>query len=248
MQIIGIIPARYGSTRFPGKPLADIKGKPMIQHVYERVNKTLQHVVVATDDNRIYDAVKAFKGNVVMTNANHKSGTDRCAEALQMYELETKLKFDAAINIQGDEPFIEPSQIDQLANLLNKENTQLATLIKPIEDKESLFNPNKVKVVTDKNGRALLFSRQAIPYMRDENKDEWMSSHTYFQHIGMYGYKKETLMQITKLESSSLETCESLEQLRWLENGYSINTDITHIEGKCIDTPEDLKEVLKSLT
>ncbi len=247
MQILGVIPARYASTRFPGKPLVDIKGKTMIQRVYEQVQLALNYVVVATDDDRIKECVRNFGGNVVMTAKNHQSGTDRCAEALALFEKEIKEHFDAVINIQGDEPFIEPSQINQIANLLSKEGANIATLIKPIEENAPLFNPNKVKVIINNKNEAIYFSRQPIPYLRGVNENEWHIKHTYFQHIGMYGYKKDTLMQITELEKGKLELAESLEQLRWLENKISITTAQTRIEGICIDTPEDLEKVLNLL-
>lgn len=245
METLGIIPARYASTRFPGKPLADIFGKPMIQHVYEKASTTLAHVVVATDDERIQKIVIKFGGNVVLTNANHESGTDRCAEALNIFEKESELQFDAVINIQGDEPFIDPEQIKQLNTILEDSSTELVTLIKPIENLKNLLNPNKVKVVIGNAGQALYFSRYAIPYYRGLDEKEALSKHAYYQHIGMYGYKKEILNKITRLSKGSLEICESLEQLRWLENGYKITTAITNIESIGIDTPEDLEKIIK---
>lgn len=244
MHTLGIIPARYGSTRFPGKPLAIINGKPMIQHVYEKTCQALDFVVAATDDERIINAVEAFGGNVVSTNKNHQSGTDRCAEALLKYEKDTGKQFNAIINIQGDEPFIDPEQILQVNHLLQIENADLATLIKPIDSTEHLFNPNKVKVIIDKSADAIYFSRQPIPYLRGEDTNHWIKKHTYYHHIGMYGYSRQALINITKLKKSNLEICESLEQLRWIENGYKIKTAITQIESIGIDTPDDLENIL----
>ncbi|MBR4619646.1 MAG: 3-deoxy-manno-octulosonate cytidylyltransferase [Salinivirgaceae bacterium] len=245
MVILGIIPARYASTRFPGKPLADIAGKPMVQRVFEQASKALEHVVVATDDQRIYDAVQAFGGKVVMTSDRHPSGTDRCAEAVIKFEQDYHQTVDVVINIQGDEPFIAEKQINLLANLFNDSNVQIATLVKPVDDEQTLFNPNKPKVVVDKNGRALLFSRQTIPHIRGSEPQEWLHKHPFLQHIGMYGYRKDILLEITRLAKSSLESAESLEQLRWLENGYQIQTAVTTDEGLSVDTPEDLEQILK---
>lgn len=246
MEILGIIPARYASTRFPGKPLADIFGKPMIQHVYERVSQSLKYTVVATDDQRIFEVVKSFGGQVVMTCTEHNSGTDRCAEALQLFEKEQQIKIDAAINIQGDEPFIAKEQIDQVAELLKQGDAQIATLLRPITDSKTLFNPNCVKCVINKNQKAIYFSRNPIPYFRGVDESEWLKKHTYYLHVGLYGYKTKVLREITRLSKSLLETAESLEQLRWIENGYSIHTATTTIESIGIDTPDDLQEVLKN--
>lgn len=245
MVVLGIIPARYASSRFPGKPLADINGKYMVQRVFEQASKALQHVVVATDDKRIYDAVLSFGGKVVMTSDKHLSGTDRCAEAVQNYERAYNQQVDVVINIQGDEPFIAEKQINLLASLFEKSEVQIATLIKPIDNEQTLFNPNKPKVVVDKNGRALLFSRQTIPHIRGCEPSEWLHKFPFYQHIGMYGYRKDVLLEITKLEKSSLESAESLEQLRWLENGYTIQTATTTDEGLSVDTPDDLEQILK---
>jgi 3-deoxy-manno-octulosonate cytidylyltransferase (CMP-KDO synthetase) len=243
MITIGIIPARYASTRFPGKPLADINGKPMIQRVYEQVSKIIPDVCVATDDKRIEEVVKNFNGNVVMTSTHHESGTDRCAEAVVLYEKMKNIKSDVVINIQGDEPFIDPIQIEQLINSFNKK-TEIATLIKKIDDIDDVDNKNRVKVVINKDANALYFSRNAIPYMRNEPKENWLLKHNFYYHIGMYGYKRDILMKICKLNKSSLEISESLEQLRWLENGYSITTSVTQIESIGIDTPDDLAKAL----
>jgi len=245
MNIIGIIPARYDSTRFPGKPLVDIKGKTMVQRVYEQVSKVLAHVCVATDDERIFNHVHQFGGNVVMTNKNHPSGTDRCLEAAIKYQDETHLQADVIINIQGDEPFINPTQIEQLANLFKFDDTQIATLIKKVDDEEVLTNPNVVKVVKNNYNNALYFSRSCIPYLRNFKPFEWLNHHEFYQHIGMYGYRFKVLSEICKLPKGILETAESLEQLRWLENGYNVKTAITDIESFGIDTPEDLQIVLQ---
>lgn len=242
-RILGVIPARYASSRFPGKPLADIAGKSMIQRVYEQCSKSnsLNKVVVATDDERIFEAVKAFEGEVVMTDPGHQSGTDRCFEALSNVGTE----YDYVINIQGDEPAIDPDQIDLLANLLDGE-VELATLVKELTSLNELHNPNVVKVVFDIYGRALLFSRSTIPHVRNASENEWLDNHKYFKHIGIYAYRADTLAVITQLKPSSLELSESLEQLRWLQNGYSIKVAETHHESIGIDTPADL-EKLKGL-
>lgn len=243
MKFLGIIPARYASTRFPGKPLADINGKTMIQRVYEQACKSLDLVYVATDDNRIEEAVLQFGGKVVMTSPDHQSGTDRIAEAANSISLELNLNFDVAINIQGDEPFIQPEQIESLKKCFLNPQTQIATLVKSITNSEEIFDPNKVKVVIGKDKKALYFSRSAIPFLRGEVKDNWLKKANYFKHIGMYAYRYDALMAVTKLEQSTLELNESLEQLRWLENGYWIQTDITEHESIGIDTPEDLERI-----
>lgn len=247
MITFGIIPARYASTRFPGKPLVSIKGKTMIQRVYEQTKLALNHVCVATDDQRIAEHVISFGGNVVMTRENHPSGTDRCAEAVLKFEAQNHLKADVVINVQGDEPFIDPQQIRQLNELFDEPETEIATLIKPITDHEALFNPNKVKVVISKKGEALYFSRSCIPFIRGTEKEKWMEKNTFYHHIGMYGYRKNVLFELCGLEKGTLEMAESLEQLRWLENGYKINTAITQIEGLSVDTPEDLELLIKSI-
>ena len=243
-KIIGIIPARYASTRFPGKPLVDIAGKSMIQRVYEQAAKSesLSKVVVATDDERIANEVARFGGSFVFTSSNHQSGTDRCAEVIEKMP-----DFDIVINIQGDEPFIEPAQIDLLASCFTEEKVQLATLIKPIESQESIYNPNSPKVVIDVNGRAMYFSRSPIPFIRNGEPGVWAEKHRFYKHIGIYGYRTESLKAITKLPPSSLEIAESLEQLRWIENGFYIQTKVTDLETVAIDTPEDLKKLNKLL-
>jgi len=243
MKFVGIIPARFASTRFPGKPLADILGQPMIQRVYERASKVLDTVVVATDDQRIYDAVIKFGGRVVMTSENHKTGTDRCYEAL------TKLSetYDVVINIQGDEPFIAIEQIEALKQCFVSDQIQLATLVKPFDTNASfveLENPNTPKVVLSQTGEAICFSRSVIPYLRGLEKEQWASAHTYYKHIGIYAYRADILAKITKMSQTSLEKAESLEQLRWLENGLRINVAITMSDNYSIDTPEDLQRVV----
>jgi 3-deoxy-manno-octulosonate cytidylyltransferase (CMP-KDO synthetase) len=241
-MILGIIPARYASTRFPGKPLVMIDGKPMIQRVYEQALKAdLDAVVVATDDVRIADAVRSFGGNVVMTSENHPSGTDRCAEALQLFEGDWK----AVVNIQGDEPYIQPSQINAVASLL-KNGAPIATLVKKIDSAEELSNINSPKVVLSNTGNALYFSRQPIPYQKGIDISEWLNHGNYYKHIGIYGYQAAILPELTQLKQSKLEMAESLEQLRWLENGYTIKTAETAENTVAIDTPEDLSR-LKSL-
>jgi 3-deoxy-manno-octulosonate cytidylyltransferase (CMP-KDO synthetase) len=245
-MIVGIIPARYASTRFPGKPLIDIRGKSMVQRVYEQASKSksLQKVVVATDDQRIYDHVQAFGGAAVMTGDAHPSGTDRCREALQQLGEE----FQYVINIQGDEPFIDPSQIDTLAAVLEDGTTELATLIIPVHDHEILFDMGEVKVTLNTRMEALYFSRMVIPYIKGVAQHEWHLHHPYYRHVGMYAYRSDILEQITQLPVSPLEKAESLEQLRWLENGFRIKCAITDFESHCIDTPEDVEKVLSLLS
>lgn len=239
MRFLGIIPARYASTRFPAKPLAILGGKLVIQRVYEQVAGILDDAYVATDDERIESAVKAFGGKVVMTSTKHNSGTDRCYEAL------TKIsgQFDVVVNIQGDEPFIQPSQLEALKACFDDSQTQIATLVKPFtaEDSfEALQNINSPKVVLNKNHHAMYFSRSIIPYQRNAEKNVWLENHVYYKHIGLYAYRSEVLKEITALPQSSLELAESLEQLRWLENGYKIKVGISNVETIGIDTPEDL--------
>ncbi len=242
MNFIGIIPARYESTRFPGKPLAIIKDKPMIQWVYENVSKALDEVYVATDDDRIVKAVEAFGGKVVKTLSTHQSGTDRCAEAA--LKLSETIDFDVAINIQGDEPFIQPEQIELLKSCF-KSDAEIATLVKKNDSTEELFNPNRPKVVLDHNNNALYFSRSPIPYVRGTDKHDWTTENTFWSHIGMYAFKADVLQEITKLPQGKLELAESLEQLRWLENGFKIKTAETTTQSIGIDTPEDLQAALK---
>ncbi len=245
-SIIGIIPARYASTRFPGKPLADIGGKPMIQRVYEQASKALTNVYVATDDQRISKAVTHFGGKVIMTSPDHQSGTDRCTEALNLIEIEEKRSFDVVINIQGDEPFIEPDLLETLAGCFMSSMTEIATLVKPLKSAEDLWDANKPKVIMNPKYEALYFSRSPIPYLRQHPKEEWHLHHTFYLHIGLYGYRSDVLREITNLKPSALEMAESLEQLRWLENNYKISVRPTTHESIGIDTPEDLERVVRS--
>ncbi len=241
MKILGIIPSRYASTRFPGKPLIEIDGKTMIQRVYEQAKKanSLTEVVVATDDDKIFEHIKSFGGNVVMTSDSHESGTDRCAEVLE----KSDANFDVVLNIQGDEPFINPEQINQLSACFEDEKTDIATLIKEIKTEEELFNPNRPKVHFDANNFALMFSRNVIPELKNIKKENWIKEHTFFKHIGIYGYRSDVLAKISELPQSPLEIKERLEQLRWLENDYSIKIATTEYEAVAIDTPEDLEKI-----
>ena len=240
-RILGIIPARYASTRFPAKPLANIAGKSMVQWVYLQASRStkINKVVVATDDQRIFDHVTSFGGMVCMTSADHVSGTDRCFETLQ----KQNEKYDYVINVQGDEPFIAPEQIDLLASLLDGE-TQLATLGKKITEQDVLFNPNVVKLVKSVNKEALYFSRSTIPHIRNVQEGEWLSKQVFFKHIGLYAYRSDILGMVTKLPVSTLEKAESLEQLRWLEHGFRIKVAETDRETIGVDTPEDLEKAI----
>uniref|UniRef100_UPI00404AB5DC 3-deoxy-manno-octulosonate cytidylyltransferase n=1 Tax=Fulvivirga sp. TaxID=1931237 RepID=UPI00404AB5DC len=240
MKILGIIPARYASTRFPAKALADIGGKPMVQRVYEQASKSslLSKVVIATDHDAIAEAVEGFNGNYCMTSSDHQSGTDRCQEVVGK---ETE-SFDYVINIQGDEPFIDPSQIDLLAGLLDGK-TELGTLVKKIDHIDEVFDSNVVKCVFNAHSEAMYFSRSAIPHLRNQPKEEWLKHHDFFKHIGIYGYRIDVLNSITKLPVSGFEKAESLEQLRWLENGYKIKVAITDIQSYGVDTPADLEKL-----
>lgn len=240
MKFYGVIPSRYQSSRFPGKPLIDLKGKSMIQRVYERASDCdiLDDIVVATDDSRIFDHVKNFGGNVVMTSPDHPSGTDRCHEATQFAKME-----DVIINIQGDEPLINPLQIQQIGQLFQNENVNIGSLCKPFEDDSEIKNPNRIKVVLNHINEAIYFSRSVIPY--DTKKVD--NSKEYFRHIGIYAYRKKTLKKITQLPITRLEKAESLEQLRWLYHGYKIQMGITDISTPNIDTPEDVEAVLKMI-
>lgn len=241
MKVIGIIPSRYGSTRFPGKPLAMIKGKTMIQRVCEQAWKSkLDAVVVATDDMRIAEEVLGFGGKYVMTDPRHQSGTDRCFEALHILETE----YDAVVNIQGDEPFIDPEHINLLVDLISRDDTQLASLAKKIDDEDDLFGSNKVKVVMDKAGNALYFSRNPIPYMRNVDRKLWMKKGTFYQHLGLYAYKTDVLRQIAMMKPTALEKAESLEQLRWLENGLPIRMAIVETDSIAVDSPADLEKAI----
>ncbi len=236
MKFMAIIPARYASTRYPGKPLAILGGKTVIQRVYEQVKSVLDDVYVATDDDRIYNTVTDFGGKAVMTRADHKSGTDRIEEAAEKIGLDA----DVIINVQGDEPFIQPSQIETLMQLFDAPETQIGTLGKPFESIDAVENPNSPKIVTDNRGFALYFSRSVIPYIRGKEHDSWFGEYPFLKHLGVYAYRREVLAEVTKLPMSSLEKAESLEQLRWLQNGYRIRVGLTDIETVGIDTPEDL--------
>ena len=244
MKILGIIPARFDSTRFPGKPLIDLAGKTMIERVYTQVKKSnaLSDVVVATDDKRIFDTVKAFKGEAILTSRKHQSGTDRCAEVSKKI-----VGYDVIINIQGDEPLIDPKQINLVANCFNDIETELATLVKKIEKKEELFNYNTPKVLLNKKSEAIYFSRQVIPYLKNIAPDDFLNRYTFYKHIGIYGYRTTTLGIISKLKVSNLEKAEMLEQLRWIENGFKIKAAITKTESLAIDIPADVEAVLKAL-
>jgi 3-deoxy-manno-octulosonate cytidylyltransferase (CMP-KDO synthetase) len=242
MRILGVIPARYESSRFPGKPLIDIAGKSMIERVYRQCLKSssLSKVIVATDDQRISDHVSSFGGNVVMTSNTHQSGTDRCAEVANNHP-----EFDVLINIQGDEPMIDPNQIDLLSKCFEDPQTNIATLVKKISTNDELFNENTPKVILNKNNEAILFSRTAIPFLRGKTRESWIEHYTFYKHIGIYGFRTNILQDLTKLPLSGLETAEALEQLRWIENGYRIHAAITDRESQAVDTPEDLEKLLK---
>ena len=237
MKFIGIIPARYASTRFPGKPLALLGGKPVIQHVYEKVAAVLEAAYVATDDERIYDVVKSFGGQVVMTSTDHKSGTDRIEEAIEKIGGE----WDVVVNVQGDEPFVAKSQLDTICHCFDDPTTQIATLGKPFESMEAVQNPNSPKIVVDNMGFAMYFSRSVIPYVRGKEKSSWLTHYPFLKHLGIYAYRKDVLRQVTQLPQSSLEIAESLEQLRWLQNGFKIKVGTTDVETVGIDTPQDLE-------
>ena len=244
MKTVGIIPSRYDASRFPGKPLVDIMGKTMIQRVYEQAKncQCLSDLVVATDDQRIFDHVLSFGGKAIMTSSDHLTGTDRCVEALQTMD-ET---YDVVINIQGDEPILNPSQISLLSFCFNDDACQIATLAVPVKTPELLFDPSKIKVVLDHHGRAMYFSRHAIPYQRSA-QDEWHLNHRYYKHVGIYAFKTEVLLELGKLPPTDLERAESLEQLRWMENGYSIEVRITEFDSISVDVPEDVDRVCRIL-
>ena len=241
MKTIAIIPARYGSSRFKGKPLAMLAGRPVIQHVYERVLQVVEDTWVATDDERIYDTVKAFGGKVVMTRTDHKSGTDRIQEAVE----KIGTKADVVVNVQGDEPFIQTSQIETICRLFDDPGTQIATIGKRFESMEAVENPNSPKIVTDVNGFALYFSRSPIPFVRGVEREAWLGRYPFLKHLGIYAYRRTVLAEITQLPMSPLEKAESLEQLRWLQNGYRIKVGLTNVETIGIDTPTDLEKAEK---
>ncbi|MBP5307163.1 MAG: 3-deoxy-manno-octulosonate cytidylyltransferase [Paludibacteraceae bacterium] len=243
MKFLVIIPARYASTRFPGKPLADLGGKSVIQRVYEQAQKAVPDVYVATDDERIFEAVERFGGRAVMTSADHRSGTDRLNEAYA----KIGKGFDTVINVQGDEPFIQPQQIEAIKGCFDSAGTEIATLVQPIEDVETLQNPNSPKVVLNARSEAIYFSRSTIPYVRGKEKEEWLKVHRFYKHIGMYAYRSDVLQAITALPPSSLEKAENLEQLRWIENGYRIKVAVTSHATIGIDTPADLDQALQFL-
>ena len=237
MKFMAIIPARYASTRFPGKPLAVLGGKTVIQRVYEQVSSVLSEVYVATDDQRIYDCVEGFGGKAVMTREDHKSGTDRIEEAVEKIGTDA----DVIINVQGDEPFIQPSQVETLMHLFDAPETRIGTLGKLFESMEAVENPNSPKIITDNRGFALYFSRSVIPYIRGIERNDWFGQYPFLKHLGIYAYRREVLAEVTCLPQSSLEKAESLEQLRWLQNGYRIRVGLTDVETIGIDTPEDLQ-------
>jgi 3-deoxy-manno-octulosonate cytidylyltransferase (CMP-KDO synthetase) len=241
-KVVAIIPARYASSRYPGKPLVDLGGKPMIQRTYERVASVSgwDRIIVATDDTRIFDVASAFGAEVMMTREDHVSGTDRCAEVLGNLSEEV----DYLVNIQGDEPFIEPDQLIEITNAF-RSNAPIYTLVKQITTIDTLFNPNSPKVVLDAHQQALYFSRHAIPYMRGLPQEDWLSHHRYFKHIGLYAYRSDILPKLNQLPSSDLERAESLEQLRWLQHGFQIQTVETQFETIGIDSPEDLEKIKK---
>ena len=243
MKFIGLIPARYASTRFPGKPLALLGGKPVIQRVYEQVTSVLDDACVATDDERIYNCVKEFGGKVVMTRTDHKSGTDRIEEAIEKIGGD----YDVIVNIQGDEPFIQRSQIETVCSCFDDEETQIATLGKPFTSMDAVANPNSPKIVVDNNNFAMYFSRSIIPFVRGKEQTEWLDHYPFLKHLGIYAYRRDVLRKITQLPQSSLEIAESLEQLRWLQNGFKIKVGLTDIETVGIDTPEDLERAEREL-
>ena len=253
MKFLAIIPARYASTRFPGKPLAVLGGKPVIRRVYEQVTDAMDDAVVATDDERIFEAVRAFGGRVEMTSPNHRSGTDRCREAFDRICAREGASYDVVVNVQGDEPFIRPSQLEAVKRCFDDPATDIATLVKPFTEADGLAaleNPNSPKVVLDAQSRAIYFSRSVIPYLRGVPCEEWLARHTFYKHIGLYAFRADVLRAVTALPQSPLELAESLEQLRWLENGYRIGVGISDVETIGIDTPEDLaaaEEFLKRM-
>lgn len=245
MNVLGIIPARYGSTRLEGKPLIDLCGKPMIQHVYEQTKKLLEHVVVATDDERIVKVVQDFGGDVVMTSKDHNTGTNRCLEAYRVFSKRKSLDFDVIVNIQGDEPLLDPEQIRLLISCFNDGVTEMATLVIPVKETDDTFADSGVFVVVDRLKNALYFSRSVIPFVRDSHKKEWTKAHTFYKHIGMYAFKPNSLIEFASLEQTTLEVAESLEQNRWLENGKKIKVAITESDSVGVDTEEDVEKVRK---
>lgn len=247
MRFLGIIPARYGSTRLEGKPLVDIVGKPMIQHVYERAGQALEEVYVATDDQRVFDAVRSFGGRVVMTSDQHQTGTNRCLEALELISKANQQYYDIVINIQGDEPLLDPMQLKTLQQCFTDEYIMMATLVAPVQDPKDLNNESEAFVVFDKNYHALYFSRSVIPYVKGISRERWLKHHTFYKHVGLYGYTAEALEIYANLAPTPLETAEGLEQNRWIENGYAIKVGITNSVSMCVDTPEDLEKIRSHL-
>lgn len=245
MKSIALIPARYASTRFPGKPLVLINGKPMIQLVYEQCRKVFDQVFVATDDERIAQTVETFGGKVIMTSTHHQSGTERCAEAVGL--LAEHLDFDIVVNVQGDEPFVAPEQLKEINQCFTDANVEIATLISSVESSETLFDPNKVKVVLSENNDALYFSRFAIPFQRDVPQNEWLNHQAYYLHVGLYAYRKDVLLKLAQLQPTPAEQSEKLEQLRWLGNGFRIKTALTLHKNIGIDTPQDLEKLISKL-
>jgi len=243
MKTLGLIPARYASTRFPGKPLAIIAGKPMVQWVYERASSVFDHCFVATDDQRIVNVVQGFGGQAVMTSEHHRSGTDRCAEAMEILQNCLNISFDVVVNVQGDEPFIQMEQLQRITECFSDRTVQIATLVKAFGKDEDIFNSNAPKVVINAKGNAIYFSRSAIPFIRGKAQAEWQLAHKFFKHIGLYAYRPDILRQITRLPQSPLELAESLEQLRWIENGFTIRVLETDQETLAVDTPDDLNRV-----
>ncbi len=245
MKILGVIPSRYSSSRFPGKPLIDLAGKSMIQRVYEGAIQCpdLDKVIVATDDSRIFDHVQSFGGNVVMTSDQHESGTDRCGEVLAKFP-----EYDVVVNIQGDEPMVDPNQLQELLAAFSSDRVQIATLGITVKTQVELFNPNRIKVAMDANGNALFFSRNPIPFGAQMQEEYWLDRYPYVRHIGLYAYRSQTLRKLVKLKPCAMEKQESLEQLRWIYYGYPINVVLTEIETPNIDTPEDVEQVLAQLS
>jgi 3-deoxy-manno-octulosonate cytidylyltransferase (CMP-KDO synthetase) len=244
MKVLGIIPSRYGSSRFPGKPLIDLMGKSMIQRVYEQAKKcaNFTDVIVATDDQRIYDHVQTFGGLVMMTSADHGSGTERCGEIIEQYT-----DYDLVVNIQGDEPLIRPEQLTDLIAVFKDSSVEIGTIVKPMSYEADIRNPNRIKVVLDKDKNGIYFSRSPIPHITHTPHADWLEKTTFYKHIGIYAWRAKTLLELLNLEVSALEKLESLEQLRWIFNGYSIRTVETTIETPNIDVPEDVEAVLKLL-
>ena len=241
MKILGVIPARYASTRFPGKPLVKINGKTMIHRVYEQAAlSNLKEIIVATDDERIFNHVIDFGGKAIMTNSHHQSGTDRCYEA----SVKSNIDYDYVINVQGDEPFLDPEQINELCSVCDG-SIELATQMIQCKNHEVLFDTGEVKIALNNSNEAIYFSRSVIPFLKNKNEKEWHLHHSYFRHVGMYAYRKDVLEKITLLSPSKLELAESLEQLRWIEAGYKIKCIETNYDSHCIDTPEDIDKVLR---